>query len=56
MQGLHDRVRAFVERHEIAADVRTRLLDLVSEVGELAKEHLKSSAYGSANFQSTEEW
>lgn len=56
MQSLHDRVKTFVERHSIGADARSRLLDLVSEVGELAKEHLRSSEYGKQEFKPTEEW
>ena len=36
---------------EISAN--TRLLDLTSEVGELAKEHLKITNYGSQDFSPT---
>ena len=39
---------------EISAN--TRLLDLTSEVGELAKEHLKITNYGSQDFSPTEAW
>lgn len=42
------RVAAFVAAHDLAAPPQARLLDLVSEVGELAKEVLKGSAYGRA--------
>ena len=32
------------------------MLDLVSEVGEVAKEVLKGNAYGHQSFQPTDEW
>jgi len=39
-------VAEFVDQHGLQTDIVHRLLDLVSEVGELAKEALKTSAYG----------
>ena len=56
MRAVHDRVKAFVKEHTISTDAGSRLLDLVSEVGELAKEHLSSSAYGKEDFRPTEAW
>ncbi len=50
------RVAAFVAAHTLEVPVSARLLDLVSEVGELAKEALKGSEYGRAPFTGTEEW
>lgn len=41
------RVAAFVERHGLEAPPAYRALDLVSEVGEVAKEVNRSTAYGS---------
>ena len=41
------RVAAFVETHDLECDPEYRLLDLVSEVGELAKEVNESTDYGS---------
>lgn len=41
-----ERVAAFVETHGLEAPPAYRLLDLVSEVGELAKDATESTAYG----------
>ena len=41
-----DRVAAFVEVHGLRAPPAFRLLDLVSEVGELAKAAAESTGYG----------
>ncbi|AUV82357.1 nucleotide pyrophosphohydrolase [Salinigranum rubrum] len=40
------RVAAFVERHDIEAPPAFRLLDLVSELGEVAKNATESTDYG----------
>jgi NTP pyrophosphatase (non-canonical NTP hydrolase) len=40
------KVAAFVARHDLQTTPEARLLDLVSEVGELAKEVLKGNDYG----------
>lgn len=50
------RVAAFVAEHGLEAPATARLLDLVSEVGELAKEALKGSRYGQDTFQPTATW
>ncbi len=44
-------VTDFVEEHGIEAPIHARLLDLSSEVGELSKEHLKSTNYGREPFE-----
>ena len=49
-------VAEFVGQHGLEAPVYARLLDLVSEVGELAKEALKSTQYGREPFSPTAEW
>lgn len=41
-----DRVAAFVEAHDLQANPAYRVLDLVSEVGEVAKEVNRSTGYG----------
>lgn len=53
---LQGRVRDFVARHDLDAAAPDRLLDLVSEVGELAKEHLRATRYGRASFTPTAAW
>lgn len=45
-----------MRKHQLDADVEARLLDLVSEVGELSKEALKGSAYGGKEFRVTDAW
>lgn len=50
------RVADFVDAHDLRTTAETRLLDLVSEVGELAKEALKTTAYGRAPFLPDSKW
>jgi NTP pyrophosphatase (non-canonical NTP hydrolase) len=49
-------VARFVERHDLQIPVQARTLDLVSEVGELAKEVLEGTDYGRKPFAPTDEW
>lgn len=49
-------VAHFVEVNRLEVSVQARLLDLVSEVGELAKEALKGTHYGRESFYPTSEW
>ena len=49
-------VARFVERHQLGTSVEARALDLVSEVGEVAKEVLKGTAYGREPFSPTDAW
>lgn len=42
------RVAEFIETHDMETSPEFRLLDFVSEVGELAKDVTESSGYGSA--------
>ena len=46
IKELQIKVNSFIQQHNLQTDVATRMLDLVSEVGELAKELLKSTNYG----------
>lgn len=41
-----DRVASFIAEHDLAAPPAYRLLDLTSELGELAKEVNTSTSYG----------
>jgi NTP pyrophosphatase (non-canonical NTP hydrolase) len=56
MSTLQRTVASFVEEAGIEAPVHARLLDLVSEVGELSKEVLKATDYGHAPFNPPESW
>lgn len=50
------RAADFARRHGMRADAPTRLVDLVSEVGELAKEVLKATRYGAEPFRPGPGW
>ena len=52
MEKAQKRVRDFIGEHGLSLSPETRMLDLVSEVGELAKEVLKGSGYGTVPLQS----
>ena len=56
MKEAQRQVAEFVYAHDLSAGVETRLLDLVSEIGELAKEGLKGSDYGSVAMLPGSEW
>lgn len=56
MKAMQELGRGFVEEHGLEAPVEARLLDLVSEVGELSKERLKATRYGRVPFQPPAEW
>lgn len=53
---LQSRVAEFVEESGLEAPVYARTLDLASEAGELAKEVLKGTSYGSRSFEPTKDW
>ena len=51
-----DRVAIFVTEHRLEVPVEARILDLVSEVGEVSKEVLKATQYGRQPLQPTDAW
>ncbi len=53
---LQARVREFVAAYDLETDIATRLLDWVSEVGEVAKEALMGTDYGRSSFQPGDNW
>ena len=53
---MQERVSAFLEEFDLATDVASRMLDLVSETGEMAKEVLTATNYGENDFTPTENW
>lgn len=55
MEGLQESVRAFIQEYDLSSDPQSRLLDLMSEVGEVAKEALLSTDYGKARVEQTQE-
>ncbi len=56
LPALQQAVAEFVTAHGLETSTEARLLDLVSEVGELAKEALKATGYGREAFAPTEAW
>ncbi len=53
---MQKRVAGFVELHGLDTGVVYRVLDLVSEIGELSKEILNATDYGNSGFQPGENW
>ena len=56
---MQNKVKEFNDKkecHREVMPVNARLLDIESEVGELAKEYLKSSKYGTKNFEMTDDF
>lgn len=51
-----EQVAEFVSQHTLQIPPKDRLLDLTSEVGELAKEFLKNTDYGNRDFYPTRTW
>ena len=56
LSQLQKKVSSFVETNELDDSVEIRLLDLVSEIGELSKEFIKGTDYGKKSFHPTKEW
>lgn len=53
MKQLHEKVRGFVRINNLQTGVVVRTLDLLSELGEVAKEILLSTDYGRKNHVSS---
>ena len=51
-----ERVAGFVDMHALRAGAEARVLDLVSEVGEVAKEVLEATRYGEEPFTPGPGW
>jgi len=51
-----EQVAEFVLRNELEISANNRLMDLISEVGELAKELLENTEYGNRDFYPTRAW
>jgi NTP pyrophosphatase (non-canonical NTP hydrolase) len=48
--------REFFNEHGMSEDISSRLLDLVSEVGELCDEHVEITERNTKDFSPTTEW
>lgn len=56
VQSIQAKIVDFCRGFELDADIASRLLDLQSEVGELAKEALRRTDYGKKRFSPSVEW
>ncbi len=56
MISFQEKVARFVGEHNLSSGIEHRVLDLVSEIGELSKEVLKSTGYGRDDFKPTQGW
>lgn len=56
LPAYQERVASFVDMHALRAGAEARVLDLVSEVGEVAKEVLKATRYGEHPFATSQAW
>ena len=54
MQKLQKKVQDFFQDNNLELSVEHRVVDLMSEVGELSKEILLSTSYGKSEFKSTD--
>jgi len=50
------RVASFRQAHNLESALESKLLDLTSEVGELAKKHLRITQYGKREFVPNSTW
>ena len=51
LKQIQEKVKKFCKENKLESSVEHRVLDLMSEVGELAKEVLKMTDYGRKDFQ-----
>ena len=56
LNEIQTKVAHFVADHQIETDLKSRMLDMVSEIGELSKEILKSTDYGKKSFTPDADW
>ena len=55
MKEIQDKIKKFCENHNISAPTEHRVLDIISELEEVAKEVLKMSNYGKDKLKYREE-
>ena len=56
LPAFQQKVADFVDAHDLRTGAEFRLLDLVSELGELSKEALKATGYGRRPFIPDQSW
>ena len=50
MNEIQKKVRSFCNKNNLSSSIEHRVLDIVSEIGELSKEILKASNYGKSSY------
>ncbi|WP_432406243.1 MazG nucleotide pyrophosphohydrolase domain-containing protein [Wukongibacter sp. M2B1] len=53
---IQKKIEKFTKEKNLNISPNLRIIDLVSEVGEMAKEVLKSTAYGKKDFMASGDW
>lgn len=56
LSDIQKQILSFCKDRGLNSNVSVRVIDLMSEVGELSKEVLKGTDYGSKQFEQTENW
>ena len=56
LHNIQSRIARFTAEHNLETNAQARLLDMVSELGEVAKEMLKGSQYGAQPYAQTPAW
>ena len=54
MNEVQKKVQLFCKKNNLSSSIEHRVLDIVSEIGELSKEILKASNYGKSSYVSNE--
>lgn len=55
VRDLQEQIRLFCLHHGMVAPASARMLDVLSELGEVAKEMLKASEYGATDAETTDD-
>lgn len=56
MNNAQNKISEFINSNNMDCDVTTRLLDLLSELGEVSKEIIKSTNYGQNDFKNNDKF
>ncbi len=56
IKEIQNKVRLFTAEKDLNTSLEIRMMDLVSEIGEMAKEVLKGTNYGKKPFRVNEDW
>ena len=51
---MQETVKEFIRKYNLKTDIQSRYIDLISEVGELGKEILKGTKYGTSKISITD--